>query len=1037
MKFFTATTLLAAALVSAVLCIPFMPALQDHWSPLVLQVQLKTNGRGHVQLYYDSGGGFAENDSVRRELHPGAAVGTYDLPVPLGDFGQLRFDPIDGDAPVNVQSLRIVALDGRVMRTIPLSELRPLHDIDRVTAREDGVEIVPTHRTTDPQMLLSFAPPLHLAADLRSVVVPGWWHVAVVFAVMAVGLFALDRSRSLVAIGTNRVRSWWQKPHRLVLGLAALAVIISSFPVVFLGRSFVSPNIGTVLLYDEYPTLPGYSSMELSNPMGSDVGAVMWQHVPLSMVVSHALRHGEMPWWNRYSSAGTPLLGQGQSMFGDPLHFLVIAAKGAAWAWDLKYLIAKWLFAAGLGLIVLRVGRSQQVAASEPATAIAGGAITAAAAIVAATAPFVGFFIYRLNHPAFFSMCYAPWALLCWIGAVEARDLRSTAGWAGGLVLANFALMNSGTAKEAYMLLLTMNLAGLSVLATAGIAWRSRLQKLALLAWAGVVFALISAPIWDTFLHDLHSAYTSYNAVSAFQIQPTLLLGLFDEAFYRPLMPNHWTFSPSLNFVLMLGFLYFVATLRSQFAHRMAMTLAIVSLLPLALAFGLIPADWIVRVPLLGNVAHIDNTFSCALIILWSVLAGVGFAKAAARLGTREGRDDLIVVALLVGALVFAWIAFRQVVHRPIFGPVFTVNQPGHVLPVPSFIWGYLASLLIACVVLMIVVRRALVRRQLTPALVLLLTTAVMTLCWRFGQQTAAIGFSNYLFKPAVRTSFRARSDAVTFLQHQNQQEPTRAYGLHNNLFPGWTAAYGIETIHGPDALMSPVYRELVGAMGGIERVWDWRLYLDPKDAAAARPFLDSLNVRYYLDLRSDRGLLERGLRFVKFGDLDIYESPTVWPRAFFTDRVYTYDTVKELTTRIGNGDGRPFAAVQRTDLASNPEFGALSGRASGGAVEPATHYQVTENTTRFQVHASGPGAIVLLEAWWPGNFRAFVNGQKVPVQRLNHAFKGVLIDAAGDYDVEFRCVPKHAYRDLAMGGLGFVLLAGSGLVLVRRRRSE
>ena len=91
---------------------------------------------------------------------------------------------------------------------------------------------------------------------------------------------------------------------------------------------------------------------------------------------------------------------------------------------------------------------------------------------------------------------------------------------------------------------------------------------LAAAAWAGVIFVLLAAPVWGTFLDTLKQAYTGYNAVSAYQIQPSLLLGAFDEAFYRPLMPNLWTFDPSANFLLLLGVLYFLVTLRKKTRHK-------------------------------------------------------------------------------------------------------------------------------------------------------------------------------------------------------------------------------------------------------------------------------------------------------------------------------------------------------------------------------------------------------------------------------------------------------------------------------------
>ena len=73
------------------------------------------------------------------------------------------------------------------------------------------------------------------------------------------------------------------------------------------------------------------------------------------------------------------------------------------------------------------------------------------------------------------------------------------------------------------------------------------------LLWFGLIFVLITAPVWNTFLNTLRLSYTGYNAASAYQIQPSLLLGAFDEAFYRPLMPHHWAFNPSANVLLLLG----------------------------------------------------------------------------------------------------------------------------------------------------------------------------------------------------------------------------------------------------------------------------------------------------------------------------------------------------------------------------------------------------------------------------------------------------------------------------------------------------
>ena len=221
----------------------------------------------------------------------------------------------------------------------------------------------------------------------------------------------------------------------------------------------------------------------------------------------------------------------------------------------------------------------------------------------------------------------------------------------------------------------------------------ARLARLAAVAWAGIIFALLTAPVWGTFLHTLRNAATGYDVPIAYQIQPSLLLGAFDEAFYRMIPLAECIFNPSANWLVLLGLLYFLATLRFGLASRTALALAGSALVPLALAFGLVPPAWITSVPLLRNVHHIDNCFSCASIVLWSILAGVGFAHAARRLGTPEGRGDLLVGGVLLFALVFAWIAFRQTAHRGYIGlgGTLSVVPPGEVREVSRFVWGYLA----------------------------------------------------------------------------------------------------------------------------------------------------------------------------------------------------------------------------------------------------------------------------------------------------------------------------------------------------------
>lgn len=465
-------------------------------------------------------------------------------------------------------------------------------------------------------------------------------------------------------------------------------------------------------------------------------------------------------------------------MFGDPLHFLVIACRGAAWAWDFKYVLAKWLFATGLGLCVVALMRTGRAPPLSPA------AIAVGAGAVAAAAPFIGFFIYRINHPAYFSLCYAPWPLFLLMRVAHASTHRAVTLWSAALLIANIALMNSGTVKEAYMLLLSVNFAGLCVLLAQPENWREKLSRLATLGWFGLLFALITAPVWNTFLNTLRSAYTGYNAASAFQLQPSLLLGLFDEILYRPLLAKNQVYGPSLNFLLLGGFLLFLATLRWQIRRPAVTALAFSSLPALGLAFGFFSPDWIVKVPMLSNIAHLDNTFSCVLIVLWSVLAGAGFAGVAGRLGSREGRDDLVIAGLLLLALVFGWLAFGQAAHRPIHGPTFTVNQPGKTLLIDPFILNYLALLLAALAGLAFICHRLGARRSPSSAAVIALIGCNVLLLWRHAAHDNAVGFEDFTLRPPRRVDFHAKSPAMEAARAAQKAEPSRGYGFHGNFFP-------------------------------------------------------------------------------------------------------------------------------------------------------------------------------------------------------------------------------------------------------------
>ena len=956
----------------------------------------------------------------------------------------LHFDGSPG-ATIHLGRATIRAHDdtGEPVATLSLAHLRATNDVPRLTPGDDGGSSVETSsKAIDPTVQLELPRPLPLPFDTAGFA-SDLALALLLYAAAATG--ALLAWRRLLRADGFRIRAergqaalengyaWAGRTARAhpcaALWLAAAGgVILSCYPVVFCGKSFVSPGISGCALYDRMPTLPGNPAFPSEDAQGGDTAASLVQNIPYAAIQRRALlQDGEFPLWNRYNAAAGPLLGQGQSMIGDPLHLMVVLLGANSGAWDLKFLLARLLFAAGIGLSVrAATGR------------------LAAAAGLAFGACFAGFFLYRFNHPAYWSMCYAPWILYAWLEIAREPggegEGRRTLRWVGLLLLANWVEFNSGTVKEACMLIAGLNATGLLVfaLSDARPTLASKARALAGLAGAGGCFVLVSAPLWRTLLDAITHSWSDYLHPHAWQLQPGLLLGVFDDIFYREFNRDEKLLDPSANFVVLLGVAFALVSFKALARGRTFLAVSLGALGPLALVFGAVPPGWITAVPFLGNVTHIDNSFSCVLIIHLFVLAGFGLERCRARLRAPDWGTDLVLAAALVGALAGAFLGLTHATQRSDFNPLEAVGE----VRLSAFFRVYAWSLLAAFVALPLLLRelwrgRGAGALGLAPWLVLCLGAML----WRGGQQVHAVaGFDRYVVHPPPRVDLLGRSPAVERLLARQREEPGRCLGLGDNLVPGFTGVYGLEAISGPDALQNRYYHLLL-TDSKLPLMWHWRMAANRPVVTAARRFYDLLNVRFYADSPTGPAPAPLpGTHLLGRYDLDLYESDTVWPRAFFTDALTVSHGNQELFALLGASDGRPFAAVPPEALDDPGHGRALRGllREDGGGVVrtvvPATGYRLGNHTTTFRVRASGPGVAALLEAYQdPSNVRVEINGKPATPFRLNEAFAGVFLPAAGEYEVCFRYGPRDLPLLLGASGLGLALLTGAAY-RVRRR---
>ena len=70
----------------------------------------------------------------------------------------------------------------------------------------------------------------------------------------------------------------------------------------------------------------------------------------------------------------------------------------------------------------------------------------------------------------------------------------------------------------------------------------------------------------------------------------------------------------------------------------------------------------------------------------------------------------------------------------------------------------------------------------------------------------------------------------------------------------------------------------------------------------------------------------------------------------------------------------------------------------------------------------------VLQEAWLDGDLHVTRNGEPAPVLRVNHAFAGVAVPTAGEWELEFRHSPRSWALSLRLATLGAGLLLATVL---------
>ena len=183
----------------------------------------------------------------------------------------------------------------------------------------------------------------------------------------------------------------------------------------------------------------------------------------------------------------------------------------------------------------------------------------------------------------------------------------------------------------------------------------------------------------------------------------------------------------------------------------------------------------------------------------------------------------------------------------------------------------------------------------------------------------------------------------------------------------------------------------------------------------AGNVIMDMLNVRYVV---SQKGL---DLPVAFQGEhAKVYENPGFLPRAWLAARVEVKKDFNAMVPALRDRSFDPYqiAYVEQPlgelrGLISAE--GVVSQPASAGPVDPESVVFTQESPNRFRVetHSAGPKLLVVSQNWYPG-WKARINGEPRPVERVNGTLIGVQVDA-GASKAEFTHRPTGFFWALAM----------------------
>jgi hypothetical protein len=748
--------------------------------------------------------------------------------------------------------------------------------------------------------------------------------------------------------------------------------MLSSYPVLFFNKSFVSPA-GVSQMSSPPNELPGFKS-ESAGYIGDDRGAMLWGVGPsMSVAYNSLFKFKEFPFWNRYVAGGTPLYAQTNNLILDPTNIFFAFFGSNSWSYDLKFLLSRFIFSFGISLLVLQFTKS-----------------TLSAFYTGIASIFLGYYQSRFNHPAIFVLTYMPWVIIAWKGvsdnlSFKNNDFLKTRA-VFFLLVTSFFLLNSGPAKEAVPAAILLHFFGaLYFIYSAHDTYPIKKLFFTL----GIISAaLIFSSIFYTylFLDLLHKSFSVYDNPGVHQLPINNILGYFQPYFNKGLEG----FTSNLFYLFAITLLFRLRhTIKNIFFIKVAL---IISLILVFIIYGLIPNLILIKIPYFNNIHHIQNVLGAPLFIFIALLSGFAikeYCKFSSENKIEHFRHFLYIYAAL-------YLLNASINNFHLFLPfLFTLLSF-------SLIYYFLAKF------------------PKNQTVTFFLTFIIF--CFANGQHLpSSFDFVDKRFLiPTGRADYLKNSNTILFVRSYIQEHgPTRVIGYENVLFPGYNARLGLESLVSVEPLRNQLIETYYDFIGfGYANNWGWLRLPNERNIIPANKGLDLMNVGLVITELGTH--LPKGYSLIFQDDFMVWKNENYWPRAFYTNLIFSMKKDEEIIDLINkSGQGKFFAAL---DSYTHNSLNFSQDKKNNVLVASGENYKLTNNSTSFDIKVAQAGVVVLTEAYYPDDFKVYVDGSPINYFRVNQSFKGIFINNPGVHRVEFFYEPEHLKKALYLTLLGFLL---------------